>query len=141
MKTLLLAAIAVVSVMLTSCETLSLTPVGNAAVVAKARGWQGRHYQYGQGARCAAWVGAVMKSVGKKPPSGYYKCTNWLRWGTKSSVATIRPGDVVIYARSGRFNHIGIYLGGGRVAHRPTRYSKVGTVSLHYRRIIGVRRP
>ena len=141
MKTLRLSMCILAAVLAVGCETLPSSTSGH-AVVAKANTWEGSHYRYGVTAQCANWVGTVVKSAGHTPPKGQAKCTNWLSWGTKVPVSMIRPGDIVIYARgSSGYHHIAIYKGQRKVVHRPTRRSTVQVMDLHYRRIIGVRRP
>jgi len=105
-----------------------------------AESWEGKHFKQGQTARCADFVGTVVKSVGKQPPSGYQKCTSWLGWGSKISLDKIQKGDIVIYSKSGGYNHIGIYVGDGQIIHRPTRSKTVRKINYKYRSIIGVRR-
>ena len=111
-----------------------------AGLADKAERWEGRHFNYGKTAQCAAWVGDVVKQSGGTPPSGYAKCTRWLSWGKSVPASMMRRGDIVIYASNGSYNHIGIYKGNGKIVHRPTRYAKVRTMNVHYRRILGVRR-
>ncbi len=109
-------------------------------IASTAESWEGRYFKQGQSARCADFVGTVVLKSGKIPPEGYQKCTSWLNWGKKVNLANIQKGDIVIYAKSGKYNHIGIYDGDGKIIHRPTRSKVVGKMNYKYRRIIGVRR-
>lgn len=113
----------------------------NSNIASNAESWEGKYYKQGQTARCADFVGSVVSKSGKKPPEGYAKCTSWLSWGQKVSVENIQKGDIVIYAASGGFNHIGIYVGNGEIIHRPTSSRRVSRLNYKYNKIIGVRRP
>lgn len=109
-------------------------------VANKAESWEGRHYNKGVSAQCAAFVGHVVRSSGKTPPSGYQKCTNWLKWGKPVSRANLKRGDVIIYSKSNGYNHIGIYVGNGQIIHRPTRSKSVRRLKYNYRSILAIRR-
>ena len=117
---------------------LSFAPTSQLAN--KAERYEGSYFKKGITARCADFVGTVVKECGKNPPSGYQKCTSWLAWGKKVTISKIKKGDIVIYEKKDGYNHIGIYKGSGVVIHRPTKSKPVGTISLHYRKIIGIRR-
>ena len=56
---------------------------------------------------CGAFLTAVAKKSGKKPPKGHNMARSWLRWGNPVKASQARPGDVVV-VRSVR-NHVGIY--------------------------------
>lgn len=100
------------------------------------------HYNRGVKAQCAAFVGHVVIKSGYTPPRGYAKCTNWLSWGKRGSIATLRRGDIIIYSKSSSgYNHIGIYDGNGQIIHRPTRSAPVRKMNYRYRSILAVRRP
>ena len=114
--------------------------LGFSGVADKAEKWDGRYYKKGQTERCADWVGSIVEDAGGTKPKGYQKCTSWLNWGKKVSLSNIKRGDIVIYSSNGRNHHIAIYLGDGEVIHRPTASRTVGTMRLHYRKIIGIRR-
>jgi cell wall-associated NlpC family hydrolase len=129
--TLLLATL---TLCLQSCTTV-YSPIAS-----QAKKWENSYFRKGASAQCASWVGQVVKDCGKTPPSGYPKCTSWLGWGKSVSVSLIREGDIVIYAKSNGYNHAAIYIGDGKVIHRPTRSAPVRTMGLHYRRILSVRR-
>ena len=109
-------------------------------LVSEAESWEGKYFKQGQTARCADFVGTVVSKSGKVPPKGYQKCTSWLKWGKPVNISSIQKGDIVIYAKSGQYNHIGIYVGDGMIIHRPTRSKKVGKLKYNYRKIIAVRR-
>ena len=114
--------------------------LGTSTVAQEAKKWNGKYFKKGQTARCADFVGEVIKKSGGTPPVGYQKCTSWLGWGKRLSFSNIQKGDIVIYSSNGRYNHIGIYIGDKKIIHRPTSSRPVGTMSLYYRRIIGIRR-
>tara|TARA_Y100001937_G_scaffold19979_1_gene27760 strand:+ start:75152 stop:75529 length:378 start_codon:yes stop_codon:yes gene_type:complete len=122
-------------------KTLLLIAIlGSSEVAQEAQKWNGKFFKRGQSARCADFVGEVVTRSGGTPPVGYQKCTSWLGWGKKVSLSNIQKGDIVIYSSNGRYNHIGIYIGNKEIIHRPTLSKPVGTMDLHYRKIIGIRR-
>lgn len=110
-------------------------------IASKAQRWNGKYYKKGVNAQCADFVGYVLKSTGKKPPSNYQKCTNWLSWGQNVNINNLKKGDVIIYSKNSYgYNHIGIYIGNKKIIHRPTKYRAVTTLNYNYRSIIGIRR-
>ena len=125
---------------LIAVTSLSLLFSSPSRIASTAESWEGKYFKQGQSARCADFVATVVSKSGKKPPTGYQKCTSWLNWGKKVSVDNIRKGDIVIYASNGSHNHIGVYVGNGEIIHRPTRSKAVGRLNYKYRKIIGVRR-
>ena len=123
-------------------KRLNVKLAGNSTQLAgKAERYIGKSYKPGVSAQCAAFVGHVVSSSGHKAPSNPAKCTNWLSWGKRVNLSSRRRGDIIIYSKSRYgYNHIGIYNGNGKIIHRPTRRSPVGTLNYNYRSIIGVRR-
>lgn len=102
--------------------------------------WEGAHYKRGQAARCADFVGYIVSKSGKTPPTGYQKCTAWLKWGKPVSKVNLKRNDVIIYTKSNGYNHIGIYDGNGMIIHRPTRSKTVRKLKYNYRPILAIRR-
>lgn len=109
-------------------------------ITSNAESWEGKYYKKGESARCADFVGSMVIKSGKLPPTEYQKCTSWLKWGTPVSISDLRRGDIIIYAKSGGYNHIGIYCGDGMIIHRPTKSKAVCKLNYKYRKIIGIRR-
>lgn len=114
--------------------------IPNGGLATKAEKWEGSHFKRGQSARCADFVGHVVKDNGGTPPSGYQKCTKWLKWGISVKQSNLKRGDIIIYSKSGGYNHIGIYDGKGKVIHRPTSSKTVRKMNYKYRSILSIRR-
>jgi cell wall-associated NlpC family hydrolase len=53
--------------------------------------------------------------------------------GRRVSLDSLRPGDLVFYARSGTINHVAIYIGGGRVISASSPSTGIRITSLYYR--------
>jgi|GEM_PF-3606735 len=128
------------TLILTGILTIFLNILPSGVIAAKAEAWEGKYYKRGVSAQCASFVGAVVKSTGRLPPKGYEKCTNWNNWGIAVAIRNRKRGDIIIYSKSGRYNHIGIYDGRGKIIHRPTRSRPVQKLKYNYRRILAVRR-
>jgi len=146
--------------------SLSMMHSGDALKVIKvARHWVGRDFHAGQEAQCAAFVRAVFEeahvTVGNaRSPSdrnllsnpndlgpGYADSFAGDDVGPKVSRAEMRPGDIVMYLntygnfRPGVITHVAIYVGDGRVVHRPTRSRPVSLDPVDLFRIGEIRRP
>ena len=87
---------------------------------------------------CGAFVGAMVRKTGRKPPSGYLKASNWRNYGTRVPLKAARPGDIVvmrshvtIYTRRTKGKVCGI---GGNQSNR------VKESCYSQRKVIGVRR-
>lgn len=53
--------------------------------------------------------------------------------GREVSSDQMRPGDLVFYAKSGRINHVAMYIGNGQVVHASTYKTGVKTSPWNYR--------
>lgn len=90
-----------------------------------AAGWNGRAFKPGQTRRCADWVSTVIEQSGQAPPGFRHQVSaaGLANYGRPVGRDQLRPGDVVFFGntyRPGQYTHVGIYLGNGRFAHRPT---------------------
>lgn len=134
-------------------------------VVKVARHWVGRDFHAGQEAQCAAFVRAVFAEAhvplgNADNPSdrsllpnandlgpAYADSFAGNDVGAKVSRAEVRPGDIVMYLntygnfRPGVITHVAIYVGDGRVVHRPTRARPVSLDPVDLFRIGEIRRP
>lgn len=45
---------------------------------------------------CGAFVGAMARKTGRKPPAGYMRAAGWRKWGRAVPISIARPGDVVV---------------------------------------------
>lgn len=104
----------------------------------------GRHFKPGQTKRCADFVSTMIEQSGMAPPGFRHQMSaaGLANYGTAVGRQDLKPGDVVFFGntyRPGRYTHVGIYLGDGRFAHRPTANKPVridrldsGYYSSHY---------
>jgi cell wall-associated NlpC family hydrolase len=96
-----------------------------------AQKYLGTPYVYGgrspKGFDCSGLVWYVYGQNGLKLPNASWKQVNVGRKVDKSELA---PGDLVFFQSGGKINHVGIYVGQGRMIHAPGRGRKVTTVQL-----------
>ena len=95
----------------------------------------GVHFKPGQTCRCADFVSTMIERAGLAPPGFRHEvsCDRLQRYGRPVDRGDLKPGDVVYFGntwRPGRYTHVGIYLGNGRFAHRPTANRPVRIDSL-----------
>jgi hypothetical protein len=72
---------------------------------------------------CGIFLGAVMRAVGLQPPSGYAAAHNWSTYGTAVNRKELQPGDIIVYG----YNHVAMYIGGGRQIQGNNSNGTVGT--------------
>ena len=118
--------------------------VDGATLVSYARQFVGNPYVWGgnsltKGCDCSGFVHLVYKNFGYKTVR---YSMSFLYEGTPVSRENIKPGDIVIYARSGEgIGHVAIYAGNGKIVEAQS--SKAGITdnrSVDCRTIVGIRR-
>lgn len=105
--------------------------------------WVGQHFRPGQKEQCAAFVRAMFLKVGIDLPNaanpsdrrlipeeplgpGYANSFAGDEVGPKVPFTGLLPGDIVMFRNTygnyprGVITHVGIYVGGGMMVHRPT---------------------
>ena len=100
-----------------------------------AAGWTGRAFKAGETRRCADFVSTMLTSSGLAPPGfGHlYAAAEFAKLGTSVTRDELKPGDVVLFSntyRTGKYTHVGIYLGQDQFVHRPTANQPVRLDSL-----------
>ena len=124
--------------------TTTTTSEGGTSVVAKAKQYIGSRYVYGgsspSGFDCSGFTSYVYKQFGvslNRTAAGQYSN------GTAVSKSQLQPGDLVMFGKSG-INHVGIYIGGGRMVHaaNPSRGVTTDTINSGYyaNNYVGARR-
>lgn len=53
--------------------------------------------------------------------------------GKTIKVSAVKPGDLVFYAKSGRINHVAIYIGNGQIIHASNPVSGIKISNLYYK--------
>lgn len=94
------------------------TPRGNVVSIALAQ--LGKPYSWGAAGPnafdCSGLVVYCFSQIGISLPHSsraLYNC------GTPVSLSELQPGDLVFFARGGKINHVGIYVGNGNFIHAP----------------------
>lgn len=87
--------------------------------------WGGTSLKYG--ADCSGFTQAIFKNFGISIPRTSRQQANS---GRKVSISNMKPGDLIFYTKSGRINHVALYIGNGKVITASSR--KEGVVIKHY---------
>ncbi len=102
----------------------------------------GNKYTYGgtsltNGTDCSGFVQSVYSKYGISLPR-----TSGSQAGSGKSVSldNVAPGDIIYYSSGGRVNHVGIYIGGGKIVHASNRRTGITTSNMRYRTPSGARR-
>lgn len=109
------------------------TDVSGSKIVEYATQFLGNPYVYGgtsltNGCDCSGFTQSVFKYFGISIPR---TSSDQSKSGTAISLSKIQAGDLLFYANSsGTVNHVGIYMGNGRIINASN--SKVGIVTYSY---------
>lgn len=108
---------------------------GGNRLASMAASMNGQHFKPGQTKRCADFVSTMLRQSGTAPPGFKHtaSCTNLQQYGSKVGMKDLKPGDLVFFGntyRKGKYTHVGIYVGDGKFAHRPTANKPVRIDSL-----------
>lgn len=116
-------------------NTSNVASSGNgSSVVATANQYIGSRYVYGgttpSGFDCSGFTSYVYKKYGvslSRTAAGQYSN------GVSVSKGELQPGDLVMFGKSG-INHVGIYIGGGKMVHaaNPSRGVTTDTINSGY---------
>lgn len=109
---------------------------------AYAQKFVGNPYSYGgtsltNGTDCSGFVQSVYSKYGISLPR-----TSGSQAGSGKSVSldSVQPGDIIYYSSGGRVNHVGIYIGDGKIVHASNRRTGITTSNMKYRTPSGARR-
>ena len=99
--------------------TEAVSNATRSAVVAYAKQFIGNPYVYGgnsltNGTDCSGFTRGVYSHFGIGLPR---TSRSQAGAGTRVSIGSIQPGDLVFYARGGSIYHVAIYIGGGQIIH------------------------
>ena len=102
----------------------------------------GNRYVWGgtsltNGCDCSGFTQSVLKNFGISVPR---VSRDQARTGSKVTSANMRPGDLIFYAnRSGRINHVGMYIGNGQVVNAASTRSGIRIYRWNYRTPVAIR--
>ncbi|GHC37803.1 Cell wall-associated hydrolase, NlpC family [Aidingimonas halophila] len=106
--------------------------IERALILSRAKRAMGTPYRWGgtseSGLDCSGLVQMSYQAAGIAVPR-----SSDAQYRELPSVETARPGDLLFFATGkgrGKANHVGIYLGDGRMIHAPGRGRQVTTTSL-----------
>ncbi len=110
-------------------------------MVEYAKQFVGNRYVWGgssltKGTDCSGFTMSIYKKYGVKLP---HHAASQAKMGTKVTADTIRPGDLVFYAKGGRVNHVAMYIGNGQVVHASSRKTGIKISTLNYRTVYCMR--
>lgn len=95
----------------------------------------GNPYVYGgtsltRGTDCSGFTQSIYKSFGISIPRD---SRSQSRYGKSVSISDLRPGDLIFYTKSGRVNHVAMYIGNGKVCHASNRRDGIKISVYNYR--------
>ena len=104
------------------------------AIVAYAKQFLGNPYVYGgtsltNGCDCSGFTKSIMAAFGisiARTSSGQASC------GTRVSLSSVQPGDLIFYASGGSIYHVAIYIGNGQVIHAIDESRGIGISSMYF---------
>lgn len=104
-------------------------------IVAYARSFEGNPYVWGgtsltNGADCSGFTQSVFRDNGISIPR---TSRTQAVGGRRISVDSMQPGDLIFYARNGTINHVGIYIGNGKVISASSPETGIRITSYNYR--------
>ncbi len=105
-----------------------------------AKKWIGTKYVWGgnsltKGIDCSGFVKKVYAQFGYTTPR---VSRDMAKKYTKISIDELKPGDLIFYGRvkDNYINHVGIYIGNGKVIHSSTNYNGVAISSMYFYSIL-----
>lgn len=110
--------------------------VSGAKIVEYALQFLGNPYVYGgtsltQGCDCSGFVMSIYKAFGYSIPR---VSRDQAKGGTEISIDSIQAGDLLFYANSsGTINHVGLYMGNGRIINASNEKVGITTYKYNYR--------
>lgn len=118
-----------------STESSSVETASRTALIAYAQQFLGNPYVYGgtsltKGADCSGFVMSVFSHFGIS--TGRSSRDQAAR-GKTISVSEVKPGDLLFYASGSYINHVGIYVGNGKIIHSSTPATGICYAPSNYR--------
>lgn len=118
-----------------STESSSVETASRTALIAYAQQFLGNPYVYGgtsltKGADCSGFVLSVFSHFGIS--TGRSSRDQAAR-GKTIPVSEVKPGDLLFYASGSYINHVGIYVGNGKIIHSSTPATGICYAPSNYR--------
>lgn len=118
-----------------STESSSVETASRTALIAYAQQFLGNPYVYGgtsltKGADCSGFVMSVFSHFGIS--TGRSSRDQAAR-GKTIPVSEVKPGDLLFYASGSYINHVGIYVGSGKIIHSSTPATGICYAPSNYR--------
>ena len=118
-----------------STESSSVETASRTALIAYAQQFLGNPYVYGgtsltKGADCSGFVMSVFSHFGIS--TGRSSRDQAAR-GKAIPVSEVKPGDLLFYASGSYINHVGIYVGNGKIIHSSTPATGICYAPSNYR--------
>ena len=118
-----------------STESSSVETASRTALIAYAQQFLGNPYVYGgtsltKGADCSGFVMSVFSHFGIS--TGRSSRDQAAR-GKTIPVSEVKPGDLLFYASGSYINHVGIYVGNGKIIHSSTPATGICYTPSNYR--------
>jgi hypothetical protein len=104
------------------------------SLVNYAKKFVGNPYKWGgtsltKGADCSGFTLAVYAKYGVTLP---HSSSSQPSYGKKVKLSNIQPGDLIFYGSGKSINHVGIYIGGGKIVHAANARSGIKISSAYY---------
>lgn len=118
-----------------STESSSVETASRTALIAYAQQFLGNPYVYGgtsltKGADCSGFIMSVFSHFGIS--TGRSSRDQAAR-GKTIPVSEVKPGDLLFYASGSYINHVGIYVGNGKIIHSSTPATGICYAPSNYR--------
>lgn len=112
-----------------------VSDVSGAKIASFAQSFVGNPYVWGgtsltNGADCSGFTQSVYASFGISIPRD---SRSQAASGTKVSLDSVQPGDLIFYASGGTVNHVALYIGGGQVVHASDERTGITISNMNYR--------
>lgn len=125
-----------------SSSNVATNKVTGKQVAEYAKKFVGNPYLYGgtsltSGADCSGFVQSVFKNFKISVPR---TSRSQATAGTKVATSAIKEGDLVFFATNGVVDHVGIYIGNGKMVHASNPKDGIKISNYNYRTIYTVRR-
>lgn len=105
------------------------------AIAAYAQKFVGNPYVYGgssltKGTDCSGFTMSVYLQFGYSLP---HSSSAQASCGTKVSLSSVQPGDLIFYKNGGSIGHVAMYIGGGQVVHASNPTDGIKISNMYYR--------